>query len=495
MIRTESLTQRFAHGVFWSLVGTVAAKLLALGVAVFTARLLGKAGYGELGMIQSTILLLGAFAGFGLGVTTTKYVAELKTKDPARAGRIIAMTNMLAATFGVLLGAIGLLVAPWLVQKTINAPHLVTEMRLGAATLILSVILGVQTGTLSGLQAFKAIARINFYQGLVSLPVALGLVYFWGLKGAVLSLAVPIAVGVWMSSRTIMRECACFGIRIDYYRSWAERRVLWDFSLPAFLAGSMVTPVTWAANAILVNQPNGYAEMGLFNAANQFRMLILFLPNIIGMVTIPFLSEIHGRDDQIFFAQAVNINLRTIWSFALPCGFLLIGLSSWLIGLYGPEFQEGRTVLALLVCSTIMYVVAATVGQALIGSGKMWAGFFINLGWALIFLPLATYLVPSMGSVGLAQAYSISYAGLAVALLIYVGVKFGRIGVKYSLPLTLLSGGTFVLALISEYLPERIVFFLSLAFGIITISWGWHLFPQELKRRILGLVPFRVMSS
>jgi O-antigen/teichoic acid export membrane protein len=470
-------------------VGTVAAKLFALGVAVFTARLLGKEGYGELGMIQSTILFLGTFAGFALGVTTTKYVAELKTKDPARAGRIIAMTNTLAATSGVLLGAIGLMVAPWLVQKTINAPHLVTEMRLGAATLILSVILGVQTGTLSGLEAFKAIARINFYQGLVSLPVALALVYFWGLKGAVLSLAAPLALGVWMSSRTIVRECYSFGIRLDYFRSWAERRILWNFSLPAFLASSMVTPVTWAANAFLVNQPNGYAEMGLFNAANQFRMLILFLPNIIGMVTLPLLSEIQGQNIPAYFAQAVNINLRTIWGVSLPLGFLLVAFSPILITLYGPKFQGGGTILALMVCVGIMFVAGSTIGQVLVGSGKMWTGFSMNLVWTVIFVPLVAYLVPSHGALGLAVSSFLAYSLFTICLLIYIGLKFGREGVQHSITLSAFTGILFLMALWGEHLSGRYMVSLTIIFMIATGLWSWRILPYQFKQKVMEIGP------
>src|ERR1022692_3038167 len=42
-------------------------------------------------MIQSTVGMLGIFAGLGLGITATKYVAELRSHDPERAGRIIAL--------------------------------------------------------------------------------------------------------------------------------------------------------------------------------------------------------------------------------------------------------------------------------------------------------------------------------------------------------------------------------------------------------------------
>jgi O-antigen/teichoic acid export membrane protein len=176
-------------------------------------------------------------------------------------------------------------------------------------------------------------------------------------------------------------------------------------------------------------------------------------------------------------------------------GFLVVGFSSWLIGLYGPEFQGGRTVLALMACVTIMYIASSTVGQALISAGRMWTALLMNLGWASIFLPLAAYWAPSMGAVGLAQAYFISYACFTIALLIYIGVKFGRIGVQYSSHLVLLTCMTFILALSIGKLPDKLVITLSLLCSIITIAWLWRLLPQEMKQRIIGLVPFCVTSS
>jgi O-antigen/teichoic acid export membrane protein len=480
-----SLLQRFARGVLWTLIGTVASRLFALVIAVVTARLLGKAGFGELGMIQSTIGLMGTFAGFGLGMTTTKYVAELKDKDPARAGRIIALSNAVALLTGGIMALVCVLASPWLAQKTINAPQLVPELRLGAALLFTSALLGVQTGTLAGFQAFKALARINFYQGIISLPLALTMIFLWGLMGAVLSLVFTSVVGVLLSSRALAGECNAAGITVDFHRAWTERRTLWDFSLPAVMGGLMVSPVTWAANAMLVNQPNGYAELGLFNAANQFRMLIMFLPNILGMVTVPLLSEIHGQNDREFFARAVNLNLRTIWGLALPCGFLLIGLSSWLINLFGPQYQQGRPVLAIMICVAIMYLAGSTVGQALISSGRMWAGFFVNLGWALVLLPSVSLLIPRMGAKGMAISYLLAYSFLTLSVLGYTAINFGRVGVHHSPVLLIL---TFVISLFAlgiGKLSEVSIVVLSLLFILVTTLSGWLILSRNERNKII----------
>ena len=124
-IENSAVGLRLARGIFWSVSGTVISRGLMLVAMVLVARMLGKTAYGEFGMLQSTFLgMFGVFAGFGLGLTATKHVAEYCRSDPERAGRIITLSGLFAVVTGGLM-AVGLLIwAPWLAAHTINAPHL-----------------------------------------------------------------------------------------------------------------------------------------------------------------------------------------------------------------------------------------------------------------------------------------------------------------------------------------------------------------------------------
>ena len=95
-LKSGSLGHRLAKSSFWSLSGSVAGRLVSLPSGVLLARLLGRHDYGELGIIYSSIELFGIFGGFGLGLTATKYIGEFKRRDPERAGRILAMSNLTA---------------------------------------------------------------------------------------------------------------------------------------------------------------------------------------------------------------------------------------------------------------------------------------------------------------------------------------------------------------------------------------------------------------
>src|SRR5208282_5367097 len=83
-LESSPVGERLLRGAFWSVVGTVASRGLALAATILAARIIGKAVYGELGIIQSTVGMLGTLAGFGMSTTASKYVAELRGKDSPR---------------------------------------------------------------------------------------------------------------------------------------------------------------------------------------------------------------------------------------------------------------------------------------------------------------------------------------------------------------------------------------------------------------------------
>ncbi len=447
-----SYAARFAHGAFWSFVGIAGARLATFLGAVVAARFLGQVGFGELAMIQSTIGLLGTFAGLGIGMTAMKYVAELKGKDPKRSGRIIALTYLVSWTTGGLMALVCIAAAPWLAARTLNAPHLVPELRLASLLLLVSAGFGPQGGILAGCQAFRAIARINWWQGLLSLPLTIVLVWLAGLRGVILALFFSTLLGGVLSSLALGKEYRNLHLKLDFLGAWKEKAILWQFSLPSFLANTLYTPVIWAANAILVNRPNGYAELGLFNAAMQFNWLITALNSISAPVIVPLLAEIHGGDEPERFGKAFSLNLRLNWGIALAMGFLVLGFSPWILNIFGNKFQNGGEVLTLTVCFTVVNVACGISGQSFLSSGRAWIALAITSVWAGLLLSAAYFLIPIFEAKGLALSFLVAYS-LALILQLYV-IKylFGKVTVSGSYPLLLSCGTLIIMALFAKYI-------------------------------------------
>src|SRR5271170_3044171 len=128
----DSLRARFTLGIVWSLTGAIVSRGFLLAASVVCARFLGKEGFGALGMIQSTAGMFGIFAGLGLGLTATKYVAEFRRQDPEKAGRILALSASAAFVFGCLITVLLILLAPYLAKKVLGNPQLATPMAVGS---------------------------------------------------------------------------------------------------------------------------------------------------------------------------------------------------------------------------------------------------------------------------------------------------------------------------------------------------------------------------
>lgn len=459
-----SLARRFAHGIFWSLSSSVASRIFTLlGVAI-VARCLGQVGFGKLAMIQSTIGFLGTFAVLGVGMTATKYVSELRQSDPLRAGRIIGLVYLVSWITGSCMALGCLLVSPWLASRFLNAPQLAPELRLASLLLLVSAGFGPQNGILAGCQAFRALARVTFWQGLFSLPCTAALVWWFGLRGVIVALILTSLFAAILSAFYLAREYRAYGIMIQFLQSWRERAILWRFSLPAFIASLLYTVVLWAANAILANQSKGYAELGLFNAAMQLQWMVTGFTTILAMVSVPMLAEILGLQEGERFARAFNLNLKLTWGLACIAGFGLLGTAPWLIKLFGEKFQESISILGLVIAFTVVSTASATCGQAFYASGRMWWGLSTTLFWSALALGAAWMLIPNYGAQGLAASFTISYVLTLILQLMLLKTLFGKAMVsKVSLPFfgTIILIGCVLLG--KRFIPGKEIVFLSIA--------------------------------
>jgi len=417
-IQASPLGYRLARGVFWSMAGAVISRGLMLAATVLVARMLGKTVYGELGMIQSTVGMFGVFAGFGLGLTATKHVAQFRQSDPGRAGRIIGLSGLFAMLTGSLM-ALGLLIfAPWLAENAINAPYLAGILRIGALLLFINALNGAQTGALAGFEAFKTIAYVNLFTGLISFPILVSGAYFGGLTGAVWALAINLGFNWLLNHLALRKETRQHNVPFTFRECSRELSVLWSFSLPAALSGVVVGPVNWACAALLVNQPNGYNEMGVFSAANQWYVMLLFLPSLMGQVVLPVLSERLGQTDTGQSKKTLVLAIKMNALLVLPLVLLASIASPFIMNLYGEGFRSGWPTLVVVLFTAGLLAVQIPVGHIIAASGKMWLGFVMNSGWAITFF-VCTLLLIDHGSFGLAAARAVGYVLLATWVSVY----------------------------------------------------------------------------
>lgn len=408
-ILLSTLASRFALGAFWSLISAIISRGLTLLASILIARILGQTGYGELGMIQSTVGTIGVFAGLGLGMTSTRYVADYRFTDPAKAGRVLALlslTSLLTASAVAILLMLG---ASVLAVRTLNAPHLSLPIGIGAGLVFFGVLNGVQTGALAGFEAFRTIARVNLLVGLISFPLVIVCTWIWGISGAVVGLVLSLAANWLLNNYALRKECANVGISYEYTNSLEERALLWKFTLPAALSSFLVAPITWFSNILLIRQTNGYAEMGIFSAGQLWQSAILFLPTSLAPLVLATLSSTHHDNNDQNYWRMVKLSFVINGIIAGGIALFVSLFSRTIMSFYGPTFSNGWMVLTLLAITAFLIAEINVIGQVIASSASMWWGFLMNFLWAIAFVGFSLLWIKPYGAVGLANAYIASY--------------------------------------------------------------------------------------
>lgn len=419
-LAASSIAKRLARGSLWSLFGSASSRILVLVSMILVARVLGQESFGELGLIQATLGVAGMMAGFGLGATATRFVAQHAVTDPDRAGRVIALVMQITWITVFLAAGILVLASGPLAIRVLEAPQLKTALSWGVLLMAANVLRGIQSGIFAAVERFDLIAKLNLLEGMVSLLAMVVLAHYLGVQGALLGLAAA-ALAAWIIGRLMLGEILrSRGIVVRWRGCWADWQILHGFALPSFLANLVATPVLWFCMTLLARQPNGYAELGLYNAAYQWHGPMIFIPMIVMSVSIPVLvQEWEAGEVQRFRKVTLWICALTLL-IALPPAALVAALSPWVLDLYGSGFRDGWLIMVLILAAAPLHGLSKIASGALLGMNKAWLVLFVNLLWGATLMALAVWLTPVWGALGLATAFLAAYSVLATGSIIMV---------------------------------------------------------------------------
>lgn len=409
----------------WAFAAAFVARSANLLALVICARLLSQEQFGQVAIIQSTVGMFGPIAGLGLSMTITKFLAECRILDPARAGRIMALSFTVAATAGLLMTAALLLLAPELAEKGLASPRLTRPLMQASGLLFLGVIEAVQLGALTGLEAFARIARLSALNGVLSIPVVALLAYAEGVTGAIAGLTIALAWSCTLNGIMLRAECRKWGIRPSFSGWRSEKHVLFMFSLPSYLSGIVVAPITWMTSALLVKQSGGLVEMALFSAADRFRYLLIFLPISVSRIAVPTLSRLRAAGDHSGYRDAFRWNVALGLMSTVPPALVCIALSRPLMAFFGKAFAHGWPVLAILALSAIPTVLNTQLGAALLSDNRAWARTGTDVVLSAVFFLSAWWMVPMWKAAGLAASFATAYTCASITLWICLR-KAGR---------------------------------------------------------------------
>lgn len=227
------------------------------------------------------------------------------------------------------------------------------------------------------------------------------------MNGALIGLSISALARCTLHNRWLRFESRNQGIKPQYLGSLSqESGVILKFALPAAIAGYYSVPMIWLANSFLVRQPGGYGEMALYSAANNLRIIVLFLPNVMNSVGLSVLNNEKAKGDVPQYNRVFRSNVLYIFLVSLV-GVSVMGIfGRTILQLFGEGFEAGHFLLWLLLIASLFEGLSLGLYQYVQSQAKIWlAILFVNVPREAFLLGGAYYLVQSFGGAGLAAAY------------------------------------------------------------------------------------------
>lgn len=415
----SDIGQRMVSGISWSLAGTICAKLLLMIANIVVARIMGKEMYGEFGMAKSTLNMLMIFGSAGLGITATKYIAEYRNNHPQMASKIYLVTNVFALVLAFLVAVLVFIFADLISIDILHAQSLIEPMKVVGCILFFIVINIAQEGVLSGFEDFKH-KSINGVIGNIiqSILIIVG-AYLGGVVGAVCGYGSGIIVTLILNKYSINRNFKKIGVIHDIKAlKLSDFKVLYSYSLPAAISSILLPTSYWVIRAILVRHTD-FNELATYDVADQWRILVLFIPATICHIAMPILSSIPS-DNVKKFKRVLNLNLSLNMGIAVFASIIMILLSAVIMGFYGEEFTDTKPFIIMAV-SCIFTSASTILGVSISSKAKMWTWCLTNIIWSSVAIGSSyIFIQMGMGALGAALGILVSFFTQAIIQYLYM---------------------------------------------------------------------------
>jgi O-antigen/teichoic acid export membrane protein len=192
-------------------------------------------------------------------------------------------------------------------------------------------------------------------------------------------------------------------------------RSLYPYMLSVMLSGLIGFGVS-QSDRLLAFVQTGLVNLSVYNIAAVAAAVAAFAPIAVTNALVPTIATLPGADAHRARISLMRDYTRYVSLVALPAGFGLAALSPLLLLIFGPQYEAGGSLVAVMAIAIGLTSISSVYASGLLASGKTPLFLLGNLLALVTLLVLAYLLVPAFGLIGIAYARA---AMLAVSLLAF----------------------------------------------------------------------------
>tara|TARA_B110000091_G_C13813310_1_gene476341 strand:- start:2382 stop:3881 length:1500 start_codon:yes stop_codon:yes gene_type:complete len=454
--------------------------LISIIRSKFVAILLGPAGLGIVGLLQSTIGLVTSLTSFSLRRVSVKDIAAaVGTQNLKRVALVVAVLRRLVWGTGLLGAFVAFITAPSLSQLTFGNKDYTTAFMWLSVTLLLNQLSHGQSVLLQGFRKLKLLAKANVFGSFISLLVTIPIYYYCGEKGIV-PVMIMISLTTLLLTWYFSRKVPLAKVTVSASTTFAEGKEMLTMGFTLSMS-SLLTVATYYVLNIYIRKSGGIEDVGLYNSG--FAIIGTYVGMIfsaMGTDYYPRLAAIAHNNSQakMLINQQAEVALLIL---APILGIFIVFIKWMVILLYSSKFISITWMINWAALGMFFKAVSWSIAFIFLAKGRstifFWNEFMVNC--YLLVLNIIGYYF--WGLTGLGISFLITYILYTLQVFVIAKLKynfsFSTNFIKiFSIQLTL-----GVLCFIAVYVLSE---WISYAVGSVLIAVSTLISWKELDNRL-----------
>ena len=408
--------------------GRIATIIVGLARSKVLAVLLGPAGIGLMGVLQSVMSTSSTLFGLGLRQSAVRQISasggDLHNLRTVR--KALSRSNFLLGFFGLVLlwafrGQLSVLV--------FDTPDRAADVGWMGAGVLLTLVAATHTALMQGLRRLADMVKAGLVGSALGTVAGIALVWSLGLEGVrwfVLSMPAFTLVGTLWYARKLPASPIGRDSTSAVWTQWREMASLGSYLMLSTLVGGVSALVV---RSILTR------ELGI-DAAGQFQAAIAISGHYLGLILgamaadyFPRLSE--NVADPSAFVTVVNEQLEVALLLVAPLLLSVLALAPLALTIvYSPEFTSATGILRWQIVADVLKVVCWSLGFMILARGEGPIYLFMNVSGDILFMLAVFLLVPRLGLEAAGIAFLIQMAYSICLIWWFVGSRYQYVPTK-----------------------------------------------------------------
>ena len=373
-------------------------------------------GVGITSQVANLINTVTVILFLGLGPGVAKFLASHREAgDEAAAARVVTTSTavlLVTALAGLVIGfALAVPLAGWALQDA----SLVALVLIGLIGVPCSVFYNLGRAFLQGHKAVRAIAVANVASAVLSFATVVPLVYWLGVRGAVINISLTWALNAGFYWVFWLRGDGGRLFRRNAF-DWRVLRELVRYGAASLAVGAATSLALLSVRSLIISQ-SGAEQNGLYQAV--YGLSVQYMTLVTGAMATYSFAHISGIASRLErdaasrgeLEREINNNVRLVLLVIVPvlAGVVLLRKVG-LIVFYSQAFLPAAPLFPLQALGDLFLACAWAFGLALLPLGRVGPWLLINLSAPLVLLSGSASLLPHIGLPGVVTAYATGQA-------------------------------------------------------------------------------------